>query len=79
MDRRLKENEINKSTRIYKVFLNYEPVHNRHFFFAVCGTACKNGKNVCNRHECVMHKKSGKKGFYDLDIKSEAWMLLGFA
>jgi len=29
-------------------------------YSAHCGTACKNGKNVCSRHECVMHKKSGK-------------------
>jgi len=47
-------------------------------YSAHCGTACKNGKNVCSRHECVMHKKSGKT-FYDLDIKCEAWVLLGFA
>jgi hypothetical protein len=29
-------------------------------YSAHCGTACKNGKNACCRHECVKNKKSGK-------------------
>jgi hypothetical protein len=32
------------------------------------GTACKNGKNVCSRYECVMHKKS-RKGLLQLGYK----------
>jgi hypothetical protein len=61
MERPLKENEIYKGTRIYKVFLNYEPVHNRHLFFSLWDGLQEWKECVCGRHECVMHKKSGKK------------------
>jgi hypothetical protein len=48
-------------------------------YSAQCGTACKNGKNVCVADMNVQCIRRVEKAFYDFDIKCEAWVLLGFA
>ena len=76
MDRRLKENEINKSNRICKVCLNYE---SSSVLLTVERPARMERMCVCVAEMNVQCIRRVEKAFYDLDIKCEAWVLLGFA